>query len=169
MHGPPSRSSILSTPIHLNRCPICDNPIAPDDRFCERCGADLQAILPASSTTFELPTAQEAEREKRRRRRSKSKRWYNRWPARIAALILILAGAVAAFGVWRLDQTMGNLNQVSTLPSQIQDQTAQNRDGSPVADVTVVIPTRPAGPPSIRSASAACARYEPPEARPNSF
>ena len=37
---------------------------------------------------------------------------------------------------------MDNLNQVSTLPPQIQDQTAQDLNGTPVANVTVVIPTR---------------------------
>jgi LCP family protein required for cell wall assembly len=123
----------------LTRCPICDNPISAKDRFCERCGADLQA-LQAAPEPFELPTSAEAQRESRKRRAKK--RWYNRWPVRIAALLVILLGIAAAAGVWRLDRTMDNLNQVSTLPPQIQDQTAQDLNGTPVANVTVVIPTR---------------------------
>src|SRR5690606_21303671 len=76
------------------------------------------------------------------RRRSKRKKWYNRWPVRIAAALLLLIAGAAAFGAWRLDKTMGNLNAVSTLPAQIQDQTAQDVDGSPVPLVTIVLPTR---------------------------
>ncbi len=147
MHSFSLRRIILSAQPKLNRCPICDNPISANDRFCERCGADVQPILPASAESFELPQTESSSREQRRKRRSKSKRWYNRWPVRIAALLLILLGIGAAAGIWRLDRTMGNLNQVSSLPSQIQDQTAQNSGASPVANVTVVLPTRPAGPP----------------------
>ncbi|MEZ4531721.1 MAG: LCP family protein [Thermomicrobiales bacterium] len=124
------------------RCPICNATVQPADQFCERCGAVLQTAPPASAEPFELPTSDETRRQGSSRRRSKRKKWYNRWPVRIAAALLLLIVGAAAFGAWRLDKTMGNLNAVSTLPAQIQDQTAQDVDGSPVPLVTVVLPTR---------------------------
>jgi LCP family protein required for cell wall assembly len=129
------------------RCPICDNPISANDRFCDHCGTALQLVTPTTTETFELPKSGESRSERRRRQRSQKKRWFNRWPVRIAFLFIVLIGAAAAFGAWRLDRTMGNLNQVSSLPPQIQDQTARDPNASPVAGVTVVIPTPPAGPP----------------------
>lgn len=67
---------------------------------------------------------------------------------RIAALLLIGLGLAAAFGAWRIDRTMNTLNDVSTLPDQIQDQTARDTDATPIANLTVVLPTQAAGGPA---------------------
>jgi LCP family protein required for cell wall assembly len=67
-------------------------------------------------------------------------RWYNRWSVRILALVLLVIVGAAAYAWKQLDDTMGDLNAVSTLPAQIQDQTAQDISGSPAANVPTVTP-----------------------------
>jgi LCP family protein required for cell wall assembly len=61
---------------------------------------------------------------------------------RILALVLLLIAAGAIYAWKQVDDTMGDLNEVSTLPAQIQDQTAQEIDGTPVASLPTV-PPRP--------------------------
>ena len=103
--------------------------------------------MPVEAESFELPKPSQPERV-RHRRPKKPRRWYNRWPARIAVLLLLLI-AGAAFYTWKqIDDTMTQLNAVSTLPAQIQDQTAQEIDGTPLANLPTV-PPRPtqSGPP----------------------
>ncbi len=142
------RSSILSAQSQPTRCPVCDAPVQPSDQFCARCGTALQPTLPTGAEHFDLPQSSEAQLEYERRRKAKKKRWYQRWPVRIAAILLILLGVAAIVGAWRLDRTMGNLNQISSLPSQIQDQTASDLVASPVEGTKVAPPTAAAsGPP----------------------
>ena len=67
-------------------------------------------------------------------------RWYNRWSVRILALTLVLILGGAAYAWKQVDDTMGDLNAISTIPPQIQDQTAQNVSGSPIASLPTLTP-----------------------------
>jgi LCP family protein required for cell wall assembly len=78
-------------------------------------------------------------------------RWYNRWSVRILVLLLILIAGAAAYAWKQVDDTMGDLNAISTLPAQIQDQTAQDFNGTPLADLPTAVPrpTKSGPPPTI--------------------
>ncbi|WP_234373867.1 zinc ribbon domain-containing protein, partial [Streptomyces scabiei] len=48
--------SQMPQPTALTKCPICDWPVASDDRFCGACGHDLSAVAapPADQPTVTL-------------------------------------------------------------------------------------------------------------------
>lgn len=96
---------------------------------------------------FELPSPSPPERVRQRRSKRK-RRWHQRLGVRILAVLLLVL--VAAIGyVWiRLDKAMTEINSLSTLPPQIQDHTASEFDGTPVAlQITVPARSTPSGPP----------------------
>ncbi|HET9662530.1 MAG TPA: LCP family protein [Thermomicrobiales bacterium] len=121
------------------RCPICDAPVRSSDQFCERCGAALTHDEPNRTELFELPRSQQTE-QSRRRSRKRGVRWYNRWSVRILVLLLLLIAGAATYAWKQVDDTMGDLNAISTLPAQIQDQTAQDVSGTPIANLPTVVP-----------------------------
>ncbi|MCO5220196.1 MAG: LCP family protein, partial [Thermomicrobiales bacterium] len=107
----------------------------------------MNSDAPVVTESFDLPRSSQPERGSRNKRRSKKRKWYNRWPVRIAVLLVLLLGLAGGIGVWRLDRTINDLNAISTVPAQIQDQTAQELDGTPNAIVTPpALPTANAGP-----------------------
>ncbi len=130
---------------------MCHAPVAPGDRFCERCGAALPTTAAATeSEPFELPSFPQPERTRRLRSRRRP-RWYNRWPARIAALVLLLVAGSGAYVWMRVDRTMTEINSLSTLPPYIQDHTVSEIDGTPIVDLASISlpPTRVGPPPTV--------------------
>lgn len=92
----------------------------------------MQAAAPSTENTFTLPAPSEPARTSRTRR-SRRRTWHQRWSVRLLGLLaLVLLGA--AFYAWRqIDQTMGEINAISTIPPRIQDQTANQLAGTPLA------------------------------------
>lgn len=106
----------------------------------------MPSVKSAAAESFSLPTAQPT--GPRKRRSKKQTRWHQRWLVRIAALLLLIIAGVVIYSWKQIDNTMSELNTISTLPAQIQDQTVLESDSTPLAGLpTVAIPPTRTGPP----------------------